>query len=187
MNYTTTTYKSIELPKDIVIDINNLLANVVTEKKDALWQNYQEYDFEKNLYISVQYNEEGRLELLSSIFTRDFYPKNTYRIFNKLVRNPQGRLGAAKTNNGEQPSHVMLNQQIEIVENELNAEFYFISRQQENNRWMNYYIEQFNRDYNKDLIVTRERYWITPSTDPYKGAQLLIYPKQSNIPFNLYI
>ena len=186
MTYTTTTYKSKDLPKDIISDINRLLKDIVSEKKDSLWQNYQDYDFDQNLYISVQYNREGRLELLSSIFTRDFYPKNTYRIFNKLVRNPQGRLGAAKTNKGEQPSHVMLDQQIKIVENELNTEFYFISRQQENNRWMKYYIEQFNRDYNKDLIVTRERYWITPSADPSKGAQLLIYPKQSVIPFKLY-
>lgn len=186
MNYTTTTYKSSDIPKDVIADINNLLDEIVKSKKDILWSNYQEYNFDQNLFVSVQYNEEGYLELLSSIYTRDFYPKNTYRIFNKLVRNPFFRLGGAKTNNGTQPSHVMLSQQIDIVEKQLNAEFYFISRQQENNRWMNYYIEQFNRDYNKDLIVTRDRYWVTPSKDPYKGAQLLIYPKQSTIPFKLY-
>lgn len=186
MTYTTT-YKSGDLPNDIIKDINQVLSDIVTLKKDTLWQNYQEYDFEKNLYISVQYDEEGRLELLSSVFTRDFYPLNTYRIFNKLARNPYKRLGAAKTNNGKHPSHVMLDQQINIVENELNANFYFISRQQENNRWMNYYIEQFNQSYNKDLIVTRDRYWVCPNFACADDCtQLLIYPESKNIPFKLY-
>ena len=186
MNYTTTTYKSSNIPKDVITDINNLLNEIVNLKKDVLWENYQEYNFDENLYISVQYNEAGRLELLSSIHNRNFYPDKTYRIFNRLVRNPQGRLGGAKTNNGEQPSHVMLKQQIDIVEYDLNANFYFISRQHENNRWMSFYINQFNQDYDKDLIVTKERYWITNSNDPTKGAQLLIYPRSKTIPFNLY-
>lgn len=186
MNYFTTTYKSSEIPNDVILDINNLLSNVVKLKKDSLWENYQEYNFDDNLYTSVQYNENGRLELLSGIHTRNFYPNNTYRVFNRLVRNPQGRLGGAKTNNGEQPSHVMLSQQIEIVE-ELQADFYFISRQHENNRWMNFYIKQFNRDYCKDLTVTKKRYWITDSKDPAKGAQLLIHPLSKSIPFVLYV
>lgn len=185
MNYTTITYNSKEVPKDVINDINNLLAEVVRLKKDVLWENYKEYSFEENLFTSVQYNESGRLELLSGIHTRNFYPSNSYRVFNRLVRNPQGRLGAAKTNKGSQPSHIMLKQQIDTVE-KIDGEFYFISRQHENNRWMNFYIKQFNKDYSKDLVVTTKRYWITDSKDPYKGAQLLIHPESKKIPFKLY-
>lgn len=186
MKYFTKTYKNSELPKDIINDINNLLKEIVNLKKDILWKNYQEYNFNENLYVSVQYNDEGQLELLSGIHTRNFYPNKTYRIFNRLVRNPHRRLGGAKTNNGEQPSHVMLKQQIDIVECNLDTNFYFISRQHENNRWMNFYINQFNQDYDKDLKVTKKRYWVNASKNPSKGAQLLIYPQSKIIPFNLY-
>jgi hypothetical protein len=156
-------------------------------KKDPLWKNYKEdYYLNNNLYTSVQYNEKGSLELLSGIHTKNFYPGKTYRVFNRLVRNPQSRLGGAKTNHGEQPSHVMLSQQIDIVESELNADFYFISRQNDTSRWINFYINQFNKDYNKDLIVSKERYWVLDSKNYNEGAQFLIYPVSKNVPFNLY-
>lgn len=186
MKYFTKTYKSTELPKDVIQDINNLLKEVIDLKKDPLWKNYKEnYYLNDNLYTSVQYNEKGSLELLSGIHTKNFYPNKTYRVFNRLVRNPQSRLGAAKTNGGEQPSHVMLRQQINTVKFELNADFYFISRQSDTGRWINFYINQFNKDYNEDLFVSKERYWILDSKNYKKeeGAQILIYPKSKPIPF----
>lgn len=126
MNYTTETFETNKLPKDIRTDIDFLFEEIYKLKKDALWENYQSYDYDSNLYTSVQYNEHGRLDLVSGIHTRDFYPSDTYRVFNRLARNPNARLGGAKTNNGSQPSHVMLEQQIETVKNQLNGEFYFL-------------------------------------------------------------
>lgn len=183
MSYSTITYKTSDIPKNVIFDINSLLKEIVDTKKDFLWENYKSYDFEKNLYISVQYNKKGNLELLSSIFTRDFYPKNTFRIFNKLVRSIHNREKATKTNKGSHPSHEMLHQQIEIVK-ELNSNFYFISRQKETNRWMNFYIHNFNKNYNNDLIVTNERYWVCPNfKDEFSCAQILIHPQSKMIPF----
>ena len=186
MNYTTETFETNKLPKDIRTDIDFLFEEIYKLKKDALWENYQSYDYDSNLYTSVQYNEHGRLDLVSGIHTRDFYPSDTYRVFNRLARNPKARLGGAKTNNGSQPSHVMLEQQIETVKNQLDGKFYFFSRQHKNDRWMNFYLEEFNSIYNNELVISKDRFWITSSDDPAKGAQLLIYPKSLQVPFKLY-
>jgi|TARA_B110000908_G_scaffold47914_1_gene58493 hypothetical protein len=186
MNYTTT-FETNKLPKDIQSDINFLFKEIYNLKKDVLWRNYESYDYNTNLYTSVQYDTHGQLALVSGIHTRDFYPENTYRVFNRLARNPNARLGGAKTNNGSQPSHEMLQQQIDTVTSQLNGKFYFFSRQTKNDRWMNFYLRSFNETNNNELVISKDRYWITSSNDPAKGAQSLIYPKNLEIPFSLYI
>lgn len=182
MKYTTNTYRKGEIPKDVIKDIDNLLISVVDSKKDKYWENYAEFDFLNEVAVSTQYNENGRLELFSTVHTRPFYPNTTYRLFTRFLRNLDGRLGGAKTNDGEQPSYEMLNQQIEIVK-ELNASFYFMSRQRVQMRWINFYLDGFNQQYKHNLVVSEKQYRVTDSKDPEKYSQTIIYPKDKIIPF----
>lgn len=184
MIYTTTTYKGTEVPRDVKHDILNLIDLSVELEQDEYRENYKNYNFESQKFITVQYDNEGYLRLFSSVYNREFYGTNTYRILNRLMRHPKKRLGGSKTNRGEQPSHEMLEQQIVAVEN-IGADFYFISRQKNNVRWLNYYIEQFNDTYSRNLIVSKDRYWICPDNQEDTCAQLLIYPKSKTVPFDI--
>lgn len=184
MKYITHTYRQGEIPRDVIKDIDNLLISVVDSKKDKYWENYAEFNFLNEVAVSTQYNENGRLELFSSIHNRPFYPNGTYRLFTRFLRNLDGRLGGAKTNNGGQPSYDMLNQQIEIVK-ELNASFYFMSRQRVQMRWINFYLDGFNQQYKHNLIVSEKQYRVTDSKDPEKYSQTIIYPNDQIIPFTV--
>lgn len=186
MNYTTTTYEPTNIPNDIKQDIINLIDYSIELGQDDYRENYKYYNFNSQKFITVQYNTDGDLCLFSSVYNREFYGSNTYRILNRLMRHPNRRLNGAKTNNGSQPSHEMLEQQIKAVE-DLDADFYFISRQKNNYRWLNFYIEEFNRIYNRKMIVSDKKYWICSNYDSPEGcAQFLIYPETKNNPFELY-
>jgi hypothetical protein len=183
MQYTTHTFKTGEIPKDVIKDIDNLLTSVVNSKKDKYWENYAEFDFLNEVAVSTQYNENGRLELFSTVHTRPFYPKGTYRLFTRFLRNLDGRLGGAKTNEGSQPSYEMLDQQIAIAK-ELEADFYFMSRQRVQMRWINFYLDVFNQQYKHNLTVSEKQYRVTESKNPEKYLQTIIHPKDRIIPFN---
>jgi hypothetical protein len=182
MQYTTYTFKCSEIPTDVARDIENLLTSVVDLKKDKYWKNYENFDFQNQVAVSTQYNENGRLELFSTVHTRSFYPPNTYRLLTRFLRTPDGRLGGAKTNEGDQPSYVMLNQQVELVK-ELGADFYFMSRQRVQMRWINYYLNGFNERYNHNFIVSDKQYRVTDSKNPENSLQTIIYPNHQTIPF----
>tara|TARA_B110000503_G_C7171071_1_gene424310 strand:+ start:6887 stop:7444 length:558 start_codon:yes stop_codon:yes gene_type:complete len=182
MKYTTHTYLSNNIPTDVSKDVQQLLDNVVELKKDQYWKNYENFDFKSEIAVSTQYNENGRLELFSTVHTRLFYPLDTYRLLTRFLRTPHGRLGGAKTNEGSQPSYEMLNQQIKLVK-DLEPKFYFMSRQRINMRWIKFYLAGFNQEYNHNLITSKTQYWVTDSKDPAKGCQTLIYPFEHSIPF----
>lgn len=184
MKYTTHTYRFGQIPKNVTDDIQNLLDEVVNLKIDQYWKNYENFKFSEEVAVSTQYNENGRIELFSSVHTRPFYPSHTYRLLTRFLRTPHGRLGGAKTNEGSQPSYIMLKQQIDLV-NSLGAKFYFMSRQRTQMRWINFYLDGFNKEYDQSLVVSKQQYWVTDSKDPAKGAQTLIHPIQQIIPFKL--
>lgn len=183
MKYITHTYLSNEIPRDVSKDIQQMLNHVVELKKDQYWKNYENFEFENEVAVSTQYNEIGRLELFSTIHTRRFYPRYTYRLLNRFLRTPDGRLGGAKTNGGSQPSYEMLYQQIQLVKN-LEAEFYFMSRQRTQMRWINFYIDGFNKQYNQKFIVSTKKYWVCDNkNNPNDCLQTIIYPNNTINPF----
>lgn len=185
MEYINKIYEQGKLPKDVSADINWLIQNALKKKIDKFWKNYENLHFWNHDWISVQYSHGGQIHMFSTIFRRDFYPLNTFRLLNRLLKNDELRKKCiAKTNFDKHPSQEMLNQQIETLESEFKDSFYFISRQEPlGNRWFTYYVKHFNYTYNSNLTISKRRHWVCDNyKSPYNCCQWIIYPKDRKIP-----
>ena len=78
----------------------------------------------------------------------------------------------------------MIDQQVKYVKT-LNPKFYFLSRQRKNTRWLRWYFDKYNKQYNENMMVSDNQYWICKG-DEYGCCQTLIYPKDKIVPFKSY-
>ena len=89
--------------------------------------------------------------------------------------------GGSKSYKGEHRFFDMIHQQIEFVKT-LEPKFYFMSRQRKNTRWLKWYFDKFNKQYDANLVVSDEQYRVCNGSN-YDCCQTLIYPKEMKIPF----
>jgi hypothetical protein len=181
LNYYT--YKIDDFPKKYLEQLNIITEKIVKEKKDEYWENYTKNFFviENQTAISIAtLNDE--IKIFSTIYNDDFYGKNVYRLFNRIYKlNDIRDLGAQKKYYNEHITHPILHQQEQFIKL-LNPKFYFISRQRKQTRWLNYYINNYNVQYQSNFIVSNQQYKVTKSKDNYRSFQLLIYPENMTIP-----
>jgi len=71
--------------------------------------------------------------------------------------------------------------QIQYLKNNLDYNFYFISRQK-NRKFLSYWTNKFNKEYDQNLTVSNDRYWICNSTR-FNCCQVLVYENDNEIPF----
>tara|TARA_Y100000592_G_scaffold29022_2_gene46269 strand:- start:4660 stop:5232 length:573 start_codon:yes stop_codon:yes gene_type:complete len=178
------TLKSNQINGKHLSQINDILKSVVDKKTDEYWKNYIDYTIYGQTAITIGLIGDD-VKCFSSIYNRDFYGEGVYRLFNRfLVSDDIRETGGTKTYNGQHRFFDMLYQQINYVKT-LKPKFYFISRQRKNTRWMKWYYDRFNKNYNENMVVSDKQYWICKG-DEYGCCQTLIYPKDKNIPFKLY-
>ena len=175
------TLKPFQLESKHISQIHNIIEKVVSEKKDEYWKNYTDYSVYDQTMITIStINDE--VKSFSSIYTRDFYGNNVYRLFNRWLMNDDIRGdGGSKTYKGAHRFFEMIDQQIKYVKT-LNPKFYFISRQRKNTRWLTWYFDKYNEQYNENMMVSKDQYRICGG-DEYDCCQTLIYPKDMQIPF----
>ena len=105
-------------------------------------------------------------------------------MFNRIYKVDDIRdLHSQKKYNNIHITHPILYQQEQFVKL-LNPKFYFISRQRKHTKWLKYYINNYNNDYNSNFIVSDEHFKVNSLKDHYRSCQLLIYPKNLSIPFS---
>lgn len=178
---TSHTFTPLELPEIYRVQIEQIIKEVVEDKTDQYWENYKKFNIDEQTAISVSCNLGGQVKVISSIYHRDFFGEGVYRLWNRFLYSKDFReVGGSKKRDGEHINHPLLKQQIDFVE-ELNPRFYFISRQRKNIRWLKYYFDNFNTDYNTDLMVSDQQYWVCKGGK--KGClQTIIYPKHMEVP-----
>lgn len=184
MKLTYHTYKISDLPDKYLNQINSIKKNIIQEKKDLTWKNYTDegFDLKKQVAITLAIVED-KIKIFATIYTNSFYGANVYRIFNRIYKTNDIRdLGARKKYNDSHITHPILFEQEKYVRN-LNSKFYFISRQRNQTKWLNYYINNYNTEYKSNLIVTDEHYKICTQNQNNRCCQLLIYPSNLEIPF----
>tara|TARA_Y100000034_G_scaffold89778_1_gene108069 strand:+ start:3223 stop:3795 length:573 start_codon:yes stop_codon:yes gene_type:complete len=166
--------------------IQRIIDKIVSEKKDEYWRNYQNFSIKEQVAISLGFIDD-EVKIFSSVYNRAFFGPDVYRILNRYVVAEDSReLSGTKTYEGGHRIFPMINQQIQFV-NTLNPKFYFISRQRENTRWMKYYFDEYNKEYNTNLVVSDDQYWVCPNKkDKYGCCQTIVYPKDKYIPFEIY-
>ena len=180
------TFKPSELPEIYRSQIDDIIKDVVESKTDPYWKNYtdKEFNIDEQTAISISCDGDD-VKVISSIYHREFFGKDVYRLWNRFLYSKDFReTGGSKKRAGEHINHPVLAQQINFVE-DLNPKFYFISRQRTNTRWLKYYFDNFNKDYNRNLIVSDQQYWVC-NGDKKGCVQTIIYPKNMEVPLKSY-
>ena len=180
------TFKPTELPKKYRIQIDNIIKDVVDSKTDMYWKNYtdNEFNIDEQTAISVSCDGDD-VKVMSTIYHREFFGEGVYRLWNRFLYSKDFReTGGSKKRDGEHINHPVLNQQIDFVE-KLNPKFYFISRQRKNTRWLKYYFDTFNKEYNRNLVVNDNQYWVCGGKKE-NCLQTIIYPKDMKVPLKSY-
>tara|TARA_B100001769_G_scaffold259485_1_gene239281 strand:+ start:338 stop:901 length:564 start_codon:yes stop_codon:yes gene_type:complete len=161
----------------------SILNNIVDKKTDYLWKNYVDFKFEEQTALTVGL-EDDKVKVISSIINKDIWPKGVYRLMNRYyVEEDYRDKGGTKSHRGEgyQIAHILLNDQIKYLKDNIDYSFYFLSRQK-NKKFLSYWTDKFNREYNQSLKVSDKRYWICNSTE-FNCHQVLVYDEQYKIPF----
>ena len=127
------TLKPFQLESKHLSQIHNIIEKVVSERKDEYWKNYTDYSVYDQTMITIGVNND-KVKAFSSIYTRDFYGKNVYRLFNRFLISDDAREnGGSKMYKGDHRFLEMIDQQVKYVKT-LNPKFYFLSRQRKNTR-----------------------------------------------------
>ena len=178
------TFKPSELPQQYRIQIEDITKHVVKEKKDKYWRNYKFFSIDDQEAITVTCQED-KVKVIASIYHREFFGKDVYRLCNRFLYAPDFReVGGTKTREGIHINHPLIHQQIQFVK-KLNPRFYFISRQIKpvKGKWLRYYFQKYNKDFKGDLVVSDKQYWVCSNKkNPYNCLQTIIYPKGMEIP-----
>ena len=132
------TYKTIDLPKKYRLQIQEIQDQIINDKEDEYWENYENFYLFEQAAVTVGLVDDD-VKAFCSVFNNNFYGPDVYRILNRLYFAKDIReSGSTKTYKGEHRTFPMIQQQIEFV-NSVNAKFYFISRQRKNTRWFKYF------------------------------------------------
>tara|TARA_B100000035_G_C20826777_1_gene476810 strand:+ start:139 stop:687 length:549 start_codon:yes stop_codon:yes gene_type:complete len=160
----------------------SILNNIVEKKSDYLWKNYADFKFEDQTALTVGL-EDDKVKVISSIINKDIWPKGVYRLMSRYYVVDDYRDNNTRTHKGKgyNIGHIILNNQLQYLKNNLDYNFYFVSRQK-NKKFLSYWTDKFNREYNQNLSVSDKRYWICNSTR-FNCCQVLVYEKQYLIPF----
>lgn len=164
-------------------EYKHFLNYIVERKTDYLWKNWLDFKIEDQSALTVGI-DNGEVKAISSIVNKSIWKKGVYRLLNRYyVLDSYRDVGGTKTHRGKgyNIAHILLNDQLKYLNNNLKYSFYFASRQK-NKRFLDYWIKKFNKDYNYELAISEKRYWICNSTK-FNCCQVLIYDPQYKIPF----
>ena len=177
------TFKTKDLPKKYRLQIQDIINQIISDKKDEYWENYENFYLFEQVAVTVGLIDDN-VKAFASIFNNDFYEQDVYRILNRLFFTEDIReSGSTKTYKGSHRTFPIIQQQIEFV-NTLNPKFYFISRQRKNTRYFKYFFNKYNNTYNANLTVSDKQYWVCSNKkDKYGCCQTIVYPKDKQIPF----
>ena len=177
-------FKPTELPKKYRYQINSIIKDIVDSKTDQYWKNYTKFDLDEQIAISINCDSDD-VKAISSIYHREFFGEGVYRLMNRSLYSKDYReLGGSKTRNGEHTAHKMIALQVDFVE-KLNPKFYFISRQRTNMRFLKYYFDKFNKEYDRNFIISDQQYWVCGGKKD-NCLQTIIYPKDFKVPLKPY-
>ena len=94
----------------------------MSEKKDEYWKNYTDYSVYDQTMITISTIDDN-VKAFSSIYTRDFYDENVYRLFNRfLISDDIREDGGSKMYKGDHRFLEMIDQQVKYVKT-LNPKF----------------------------------------------------------------
>ena len=78
------TLRPTELDSKHISQIHKIINQVIEKKTDEYWKNYEDYSVYKRTAITIGLIDED-VKTFSSIYNREFYGDNVYRLFNRFL------------------------------------------------------------------------------------------------------
>lgn len=138
-------------------------------KQDPLWKNYGSEIFAQCTALSITFDDNNP-EVCGSIMIRDCWPKNTYRILNRMWK-CDDRLSILKKVSPTIAN--MAQSQITWLAENLDLDLVFISRETEN--WQPFTMNSLHRDYGLEFKTDNYRYQTCDMVEDHSCWQYIIY------------
>lgn len=145
-------------------------------RNHKLWKNYSEESFKFAIALTICFDDHGEPEMCASIAARDCWPKGVYRILNRLWKH-SNKINFPRVMS---PSFAeTARSQIAWVEENTNAELYFISRQTDH--WEDWVIKNFNEVYGITFEKDNYKYLTCPNECDDTCWQKIIYKGDTKV------
>lgn len=143
------------------------------DRTHHLWKNYSKEEIEKwsgSIAYTICFDDQNNPEMCSTISSRACWPKNTYRILNRLWKNSNLINYPVIMS----PSFgYTAKSQIDWLCSNTDYDLYFISRQKEN--WERWVIRMFKQHYNLNFQTDNYKYLTCPNECDDTCWQKIIY------------
>lgn len=143
-----------------------------------LWKNYGKDSFSFAVALTIHFGDNDQPEMCSSIASRDCWPRQAYRILNRLWKvhdvRKTGAPGLMSPSFG-----FSARSQVEWLNNNTDYQLYFISRETDN--WERWVARQFKSSYDLTFYTTDYRYLTCPNECDESCWQNIIYNGNTGI------
>jgi len=160
--------------KGIVPELDNLFDNLREQQyqnqEHRLWKNYSKDSFDSAVALTIVFDENNIPELCSSISIRDCWPKNTYRILNRLWKHSNKIVYPRKMSASFGAS---AKSQMEWLKLHTDFDLCFMSRQTDN--WEKFAIENFHDQMGIYFKTDNYKYLTCPNECDDTCWQKIIY------------
>lgn len=146
------------------------------DRNHRLWENYSKDSFKFAVALTICFNDAGVPEMCSSIASRDCWPRNAYRILNRLWKHSN----KIKYPRVMSPSFAeSARSQIDWLDKNTNCDLYFISRQTDN--WEQWVMRNFKEAYNMSFETDKYKYLTCPNECDETCWQKIIYHGDASV------
>lgn len=140
------------------------------------WKNYGEDSFKFAVALTICFGDDGVPEMLSSIANRECWPKQAYRILNRLWKH-SNKIAYPRVMS---PSFAeTAKSQIKWLDEHTDCGLYFISRQTDN--WEDWVIKNFDDVYGIKFKKDNYKYLTCPNECDDTCWQRIIYSGNSEL------
>jgi hypothetical protein len=153
--------------------LRNIQHNDISHK---LWKNYDRETLAQASAFTICYNDEGIPEMCSSIAIKNCWPKETYRILNRLWKS-SNRINYPKIMSPSFAETAL--SQINWLKENTECRLIFISRQ--SNNWEDWVINQFKSVYNIQFCKNEFKYLTCSNESDDSCWQKIIYQGDKSI------
>lgn len=152
-----------------------LRAEHYADTSHRLWKNYSKETFKEVAALTIYFDDNEQPEVCSSITKRNCWPKNVYRIHNRVWKchNKKQFLRKVSPSMGYSAAS-----QIEWLERNADCQLYFISRQTDN--WNDWMIDHF-KEYQINFSTDSHLYLTCPNERDDTCWQRIIYSGDGNL------
>jgi len=142
-----------------------------------LWKNYnRDHFFNECIALTIAFDENEWPILCGSILGRECWPKNTYRIINRLwsVHQSDGPI-----KNLHPVGEILLKSQINWLKENVEYDMVFISR--EAKHWQQWTVDQYRNNYGLDFEFDDHQYLVCNNPTDDSCWQRIIYQGDASL------